>query len=91
MTASIRDNVERERFEMDVEGEVAFATYRRDGGTLVIRHVEAPPALRGKGVAGRLMAGIVDVARAEGLKIAPRCGYAALWIRRHREHHDLLA
>jgi predicted GNAT family acetyltransferase len=56
----------------------------------MIRHVEAPPRLRGKGTAGRLMEGIMASARAEGLKVVPLCSYAAAWLRRHPEHRDLV-
>ena len=91
MTETIRDNQQRGRFELDVGGHIVFATYGRSGDNLVIPHVEAPPALRGTGAAGRLMQGVVELARAKGLKIVPLCSYAAAWIRRHREYHDVLA
>jgi hypothetical protein len=35
MTDTVRDNVDRSRFELQVGGEVAFATYRREPGRLV--------------------------------------------------------
>jgi predicted GNAT family acetyltransferase len=91
MTTPIHDNVERGRFELDVNGQVVFARYGRQGPVMAIYHVEAPPPLRGTGAASRLMQGVVEVARAEGCKIAPYCGYAAAWIRRHKEYRDLLA
>jgi len=78
------------RFELDVDGQVVFANYERRGEALVIRHVEAPVPLRGTGAAGRLMQGVAEIARNEGLKIAPLCGYAWAWIRRHKEYADLL-
>lgn len=53
--------------------------------------MQAAPALRGTGAAGRLMQGVMAIARAEGLKVVPLCGYASAWIRRHKEHRDLLA
>jgi uncharacterized protein len=90
-SVGIHDNPDRSRFELDVNGQVVFATYRRRGPVLVINHVEAPPPLRGTGAAGRLMQGIVDLARAEDLKVAPLCGYAAAWMRRHKDYSDLLA
>lgn len=91
MTTDVKDNTELSRFELEIAGQTTFANYRRDGETLVIRHVEAPPALRGKGAADKLMQGIVEIARAAGLKIVPRCSYAHSWIRRHSAVHDLLA
>ena len=91
MSDPIRDNTERNRYELEIDGQIVFANYRRDGATLSILHVEAPPPLRGTGAAGRLMEGIVARARAEGLKIVPICGYASAWLRRHKEHRDLVA
>ena len=92
MTSSgVTDDADRSRFELDVNGQVVFATYRRQGPVLAIRHVEAPLPLRGTGAAGRLMQGIVDIARDQGLKIAPLCGYASAWMRRHKDSQDLLA
>jgi len=90
MTEHVTDNRERSRYELEVGGETVFALYRRHGETLVIPHVEAPPRLRGTGAAGRLMRGVMEIARAEGLKVVPLCGYASAWIRRHREFADLV-
>ena len=87
----VTDNTALNRFELDVGGQIVFATYRRQGDTLAIPHVEAPPSLRGTGAAGRLMEGVMELARAENLKIRPICSYASLWVRRHKEFHDLLA
>jgi predicted GNAT family acetyltransferase len=91
MRDPIRDNAERSRYELEIDGQIVFANYRRDGGILSILHVEAPPALRGSGAAGRLMQGIVETARGTGAKIVPLCGYADAWLRRHREFAGLVA
>lgn len=89
MTAVV-DNREQDRFELVEQGELAFAAYRRTPERLIIRHVEAALPLRGTGAAGRLMEGVLAQARSDGLKVTPLCGYAAAYIRRHREHQDLL-
>jgi predicted GNAT family acetyltransferase len=91
MTNQVRDNEQRRRFELDVDGQVVFATYRRQGEIIAIDHVEAPVQLRGTGAASRLMEGVATIARRDGLVLAPYCGYAAAWLRRHKEHRDLLA
>jgi hypothetical protein len=86
------DNPDRSRFELEEEqGLVAFADYRLHGDRMVIPHVEAPPALRGTGTAGRLMTGMLNIVRERGLKVVPVCPYAAAFIQRHREFQDLLA
>ncbi|MFC3676856.1 GNAT family N-acetyltransferase [Ferrovibrio xuzhouensis] len=85
---TVTDNPDRHRFELDVDGQTVFADYRRRDGVLAITHVEAPPALRGTGAAGRLMEGVMQIARAENVKVAPLCSYAAAWLRRHRDYAD---
>lgn len=89
--SDIIDNTEAGRFELIEQGQTAYADYRRTPGRLVIDYVFSPPSLRGAGTAGRLMQGVVAAARAEGAKITPVCGYAAAWLKRHPETHDLLA
>jgi predicted GNAT family acetyltransferase len=89
--SDVSDNREKSRFELEEAGAVVFADYRRDGAVLAIRYVEAPPILRGTGAAGRLMQGAMEIARAEGRKVLPLCGYASAWIRRHPEWHDFRA
>lgn len=90
MTA-VTDNQARSRYELIEQGLMAYADYRRDRGRLYIDYVFAPVPLRGKGTSDRLMHGVAATARAEKLKITPICGYAAAWLRRHREYADLLA
>lgn len=91
MTSAVTDNEAGQRFELTENGLTAFANYRRSGNTLTIPHVEAPPALRGKGTAARLMEGVVALARANGDTITPLCSYARAWFLRHPEHADLLS
>ena len=79
------------RYEMPFDGGRVWADYSRQGDTLAILHVEAEPQLRGSGAAGTFMQALADHAREEGLKLRPVCGYAAVWLRRHRDTHDLLA
>lgn len=76
------DNTAQSRFEWPVDDLVAYADYRLEGSDLYIDYVFAPPALRGTGASGRLMAAIAEQAQARGLKIIPICGYAAAWLRR---------
>jgi predicted GNAT family acetyltransferase len=89
-TDAVIDNPAKSRFERIENGLLAYADYVRRGEVLVIPHVEADPALRGTGAAGRLMEGMAACLREAGLKAAPTCPYAAAWFRRHPEQADLL-
>jgi uncharacterized protein len=91
MTANFSDNTALHRFELVEQGLTAFASYRRDGARVTIPHVEAPVALRGKGTADRLMRGIVEEARSQGLRIVPNCPYARDWFQKHADAADVLA
>ena len=84
MAETFSDNAARSRFELDVDRQIAFATYRRTADALDILHVEAPVALRGTGAASRLMDHVVAAAKREGLGIVPYCGYARSWLARRK-------
>ncbi|MET0181339.1 MAG: GNAT family N-acetyltransferase [Caulobacterales bacterium] len=88
--AVVIDNRAKSRFELEEQGLIAFADYRRRDGVLYIPHVEAPEALRGTGTAGRLMEGLLGLIRSEGRKVRPICPYAVAYIARHKEYQDLL-
>ena len=83
------DNEERHRFEALENDLMVFANYREHDGRFILTPVEADPALRGTGAAGRLMQSIVDYARVRNLKLVPRCSYAVAWFRRHPEARDV--
>ncbi len=73
------------RFELPLNGEVAYADYHIEGDVLFIDYVFAPPALRGTGAAGKVMEGMVAMAKDKDLSITPICGYAASWLKRHEK------
>lgn len=79
------DNPAKRRFEYLVGEFMAVANYRREGQTLFIDYVEAPPELRGTGAAGKLMEEIMAFADREKLQVTPICGYAAQWMARHKK------
>lgn len=82
-------DVDGRRFEREEDGFVVFADYRRRDDVVFVLHVEAPLPLRGTGAAGRLMREVAEKARAEGFRLVPQCGYAAAWLRRHKEFEDV--
>lgn len=87
----VRDDPTRHRFELDVEGQIAFALYRRDGDTLAVTHTETPAALRGRGIASELVRGLLDIARAQKLKVRPLCPFVVAFMDKHSEYADLRA
>jgi len=88
--ATVRDNKALSRFELDVEGGVAFANYRLTPSAVVITHTETPHALRGRGIASELVTGALAVIRADGRKVIGACGFVVDYLRKHPEYQDML-
>jgi predicted GNAT family acetyltransferase len=91
MTDTVRDEPARQRFELEVDGALAFVDYQRDGRKLLLTHAEVPPALRGGGVGSRLVQGTLALVRERGEKVVPLCSFVAHYMERHPEVQDLLA
>jgi predicted GNAT family acetyltransferase len=91
MPADIRDNTVLSRFELDADGVMAFMNYRLGDGVITLDHTETPPRARGRGIASQLTAGVLEIARARGLKVVPRCPFVRAYLAKHRESRDLLA
>jgi hypothetical protein len=91
MTSAVRDNKALSRFEFDANGVTAFANYQLDDGVITISHTETPVAARGRGIASKLVAGALAVARARGLKVIPRCPFVRAYVQKHPEVRDLVA
>jgi predicted GNAT family acetyltransferase len=83
--SAVNDNPAQNRFELEVDGELAIVEYRIADGAIHFTHTETPMRLQGRGIASQLVRGAVESARARGLKIVPRCSYVADWLSRHPE------
>jgi uncharacterized protein len=88
--SDVRDNPALNRFELDVEGGVAVAYYRAAPGRITITHTEVPTALRGRGIGSILVGGALELARAQGLKVASGCPFVSAYLGKHPEFNDLL-
>ncbi len=87
----VRDNTDRHHFELEVDGHVAFSEYRRSGDLLTVMHTEVPKELGGRGIGSALVRGLLDLARAQRLKVKPLCSFVAGYIDKHPEYADLRA
>ncbi len=87
---TVRDNKALSRFELDVEGGVAFANYRLTPQAVIITHTETPPALRGHGIASVLVTGALALIRADGRKVIGACGFVVDYLGKHPEYADMV-
>jgi uncharacterized protein len=89
--AAVRDNKTQNRFELDVEGAVAFANYRLTPSAVIITHTETPLSLRGRGIASDLVRGALELIRADGRKVVAGCSFVVDYLAKHPESADLTA
>ncbi|MFV5492027.1 GNAT family N-acetyltransferase [Acinetobacter sp. ASP199] len=78
-------------FYMEDQGQrVAEITYQwREPDTIVADHTWVSHALRGKGVARKMLDILVEFARQKQLKIIPQCSYVHVMFKRDRNLHDV--
>ena len=89
MVEGVTDNPAAQRFELAVEGQVAFVQYERKNDRIVFLHTEVPPAFRGRGIGENLVKGALDAARREGLRVVPVCPFVKAYLRKHPEAGDV--
>lgn len=85
-----RDNPAQRRYELDVDGYTAASYYRREPGVIVFTHTEVPSEIGGHGVGSELVRQILEIARAEGLKVVAKCPFVSAYMARHPAFNDLV-
>lgn len=91
MSSAVRDNTARSRFELEAGGITVFMNYRLTGNVISLDHTETPVEARGRGLASRLVKGVLEAMRSRGLKIVPRCPFVTAYLAKHPEYRDLVA
>lgn len=74
------------RFEMHIDGHMAYEVFERFPGGIAYLHTIVPKALEGRGVASRLVKYILDDAAENGLKVRPDCPFVKAYIDKHPEY-----
>ena len=90
MTETVQNNPAKHRYELEVEGHIAASYYQLANNVITFTHTEVPKELEGKGIGSRLVKGVLDQVRANGLKVVARCPFVNGFIGKHPEYTDLL-
>lgn len=77
----------RRIYSVDEHNElIAEATFTfKDNGEVDIEHTYVNPALRGQGIAGKMMEVVAAYLREKGLKATASCSYANSWLTKNKE------
>lgn len=83
---TVIDNAENKRFELTVDGQIAYLEYMQAGDNLVLSHTEVPEGLEGRGIGSSLVKHVLEKLKAEDRKAIITCPFAISYIKRHREY-----
>jgi predicted GNAT family acetyltransferase len=86
-TDAVSDNVAQRRFELTVDGHVAYLEYYRAAETLTLIHTEVPVEIRGRHIGERLVEAALAIGRSEGRRIIVLCPFARSYMQRHPHNH----
>jgi uncharacterized protein len=80
------------RYELRCDGRlVGLAAYHRRDGRLAVTHTEVDPSCEGRGFGSRLVRGVLDDAREQGLEVVPLCPFVSYYVSRHPKYAELVA
>jgi predicted GNAT family acetyltransferase len=91
MDTPVTHDTSSHRFKAVVEQHESHLEYALRDNVMVILHTIVPPEVGGRGIAGQLVTTALEYARAHGMKVDPKCSYAAAYLKKHPEYADLLA
>jgi predicted GNAT family acetyltransferase len=91
VATTVTDNIDKQRYEIFVDEELAgFTQYHRVSGGVAFDHTEIDDRFEGQGLASKLIKSALDDVRARGLTATPFCRFVRGYIARHPEYADLV-
>lgn len=89
--AEVRENVEKQRFEIWIGDERAgFTVYEGHGSTLSFVHTEIDPRFGGQGLGSILIRQALDSVRARDIAVLPFCPFVKAFIQKHPDYLGLV-
>ena len=88
---NVKNNRDEERYEMEVDGELAVIEYDfPQEGVIVLTHTFVPEHLEGRGLGSELVEAVLGDIRDQGWNMVPHCGFVAHYVQRHPQWEELL-
>ncbi len=82
-------NEAESRFELVVDGHMAYEVFERFPGGIAYLHTIVPKTLGGRGVGSALVRHILDYAVSHQLKVRPDCPFVKAYIDKHPEYQAI--
>jgi hypothetical protein len=86
----VHHNLEKQRFELHINGHQAMLNYIMMGDLITFTHTGVPSAIEGRGIGSKLVETGLNYARENGLRVRSTCWFVSKYIRHNPEYQDLL-
>jgi uncharacterized protein len=91
MAVTVRDNPDKSRYEVEVDGAPAgFVEYHLHRELMAMTHTEILGGFEGQGLASQLIGQALDDARKRGFSVQPFCPFVRNYIVKHPAERDLV-
>lgn len=90
ITLPLIKNEEAKRFELSVDGHIAFIDYEEDEKIIKLIHTESPEALAGRGAATALIEKTLHYLEENAYALVPLCPLVFAYVKRHPEWKRLV-
>lgn len=88
---AVKNNEAEQRYEIQIDDQIAVLKYERQGKQIVFTHTSVPHTLEDHGLASKLAHTALEDARSAKLTVVPLCPFVAAYIREHHEYLPLLS
>lgn len=83
------NNTVLNRFEIPINGEVAFMEYQIQGAKIILVHTEVPGALQGQGIGAILVKKVMQWLKKRTYRMVPFCPYILQFLKKNPEYNSL--
>ena len=81
----LHKNEDKKRFELEVNGHLAFIDYKETESYIALIHTESPAELAGTGAASAVVEKTLTYVKESGKKLLPYCPFVFAYIKKHPE------
>lgn len=88
--SALTNNEEKKRYELNVNGHIAFIEYIHAKNDIYLTHTEVPKELEGQGIGSRMVLQVLVDIKQRGLTLIPLCPFVAGYLKKHPEWRELV-
>jgi predicted GNAT family acetyltransferase len=85
----VKHNPQAQRFEIELDGQLAVTEYNLEGNDIYFIHTEVPAGFEGRGIGSQLARTALDYSQAKGYTVHVLCSFIKAYIQNHPEYQRL--